>query len=267
MLISNTTMFFSCSRIGKAKNLKENMVEKVSSGMRINKAADDAAGISISESFKAQVRGLSQAERNIQDGISLLQVSDGALQDVQKHLQRMKELAVHASNGTLTDEDRKCIDEEFLQIKNSIDSIAENTEFNGIKLLKENKSIKIQISDKPFTYYDLNLDKLDIEALNIKDSNLSNKTYAEDSLQKIDRSILKLNDSLNSIGASTNELKHALTNTTNSNINLSSSLSRIKDADMASSVMNMVKSDVITQYSEFMYSVSKQDIESVKKFI
>lgn len=128
----NTYNKFNKANISKCKSM-----EKISSGMRINKAADDAAGLSISEKMKAQIRGLEQSSMNIQNGISLIQTTEGALGEIENpYLQRMRELCIQAANGTLTDDDRKKIQSEIDQIKNGIDDIANNTEFNNIKVLR-----------------------------------------------------------------------------------------------------------------------------------
>ncbi|RYD03119.1 hypothetical protein N752_22160 [Desulforamulus aquiferis] len=133
--------------VNKLKNINKNLsksVERLSTGLRINKAADDAAGLSISEKMKAQIRGLQQAQRNIQDGISLIQTAEGGLANIlEPPLQRMRELAIQAANDTLSFEDRQAIQKEISQMISAIDGIADNTEFNGIKLLNGN------VSDEP----------------------------------------------------------------------------------------------------------------------
>ncbi|WP_279041550.1 flagellin [Brevibacillus borstelensis] len=133
---SNIPALNALNRLQKNNKNTASTLEKLSSGFRINKAADDAAGLSISEKMRAQIWGLDQAQRNIQDGISLIQTADGGLAEIQNpNLQRLRELAIQAANDTLTQEDRQSIQEEVEQIKKAIDEIADNTEFNGIKLL------------------------------------------------------------------------------------------------------------------------------------
>ncbi|NGQ97083.1 hypothetical protein G3578_18245 [Brevibacillus sp. SYP-B805] len=135
MIISHNLAALNTYNKLRSNNRKStNALEKLSSGLRINKAADDAAGLAISEKMRAQIRGLEQAKRNVQDGISLIQTAEGALGTVHDILQRMNELAVQAANGTYSDDDRKRIQEEFEELKEEIDNIAKNTEFNGIKV-------------------------------------------------------------------------------------------------------------------------------------
>lgn len=123
------------NKLNKSNTNKSKAMEKLSSGLRINKASDDSAGLSISQKMKAQIRGLEQAQRNIQDGISLVQTAEGGLNEITSYLQRIRELAVQSANGTLTNDDREMIQKEVEQLKEGIDDIANNTEFNGIKLL------------------------------------------------------------------------------------------------------------------------------------
>mgnify|MGYP003376505414 CR=1 FL=1 len=132
-------------------------MEKLSSGLRINRAGDDAAGLAISEKMRAQIRGLNQASRNAQDGISMIQTAEGALSETQAISQRMRELAIQSANGTYTNEDRKLINQEFGQLKKEIDRIASDTEFNGSKVLNGEKSGKdIQFSNGSVTAKDNN---------------------------------------------------------------------------------------------------------------
>ncbi|WP_025843747.1 flagellin [Brevibacillus agri] len=147
MIIShNLAALNTNNRLRNNNRLLTNSLEKLSSGLRINKAADDAAGLTISEKMRAQIRGLEQAKRNIQDGISLIQTAEGALGSIHDILQRMNELAVQAANGTYTDDDRKRVQDEFEELKKEIDNIAKNTEFNGVKLLDGSISGKIRIT-------------------------------------------------------------------------------------------------------------------------
>jgi len=216
---SNGSLLNSFAKLTKNKTSKNQLTEKLSSGKRINKAADDAGGLSISESLKAQVRGLNRAEKNIQDGISMVQVADGAMDEITKTLHRMKELSVQASNGTLTDDDRQAIGEEFEQLKENIDNIAKGTEFNGIKLLNEDKTLVIQTRENPY---------------------LSNHL---------------------------NNLQHAFNNVNNSGSNLTSSLSRIEDIDMATAIMKSVKDDVLINYNKSMLVSARQSNEGVNTVI
>lgn len=267
MLINNIYSFTCSNRMSKIKKEKEKAMEKISSGLKINTAADDASGLAISESFRSQVRGLSRAERNIQEGISMVQVTDGALDDITKQLHKMKELAVNGATDTLSDEDRETLNKEFSQLKDSIDTMSNNTQFNGIKLLDSDKTLSIQIRDNPYASYELKLSEVSLKSIGLSSTDVISQDNASDAISQIDNALNKITSVRTHIGAANNDLAHALNNTINSNSNITSSLSGIRDVNVASSLMGMVKGDVLSRYSEMMYSVSKTTIESVKKFI
>ncbi|AVP54225.1 flagellin [Clostridium tetani] len=267
VLINNIYTFSSTNKINKFKDTKEKVTEKVATGRRINRAADDASGLTISESFKAQVRGLSQAERNIQDGMSLLQVVDGALGDITDNLHRIRELSVHSSNGTLVDEDREALNEELKQIKEAIQTTVENTEFNKIKVLKHDRSLTIQTKDNPYTSMEIKLYDLKLENLELKDADASTQENSQNTILKSQNAVDKINKIRAENGAYYNNLKHTLMNTSNSNLNINSSLSVITDVNTAISLMDIVKTDVLINYSQFMYSNVKGNLEAIKNLI
>jgi flagellin len=267
VLINNIYTFSSSNKLNKFRGNREKTVEKVSTGKRINRAADDASGLTISESFKAQVRGLSQAERNIQDGISLLQVVDGALDDITINLHRIREISVYSANGTLSEEDRQALNGELKAIKESINTIVENTEFNQIKVLKDDRSITIQTKDRPYTTMELKLYNVDINSLGLENADLSTQESSGNTISYAKNALEKINEIRVENGVNYNNLKHALMNTSNSNLNITSSLSVISDINMATSLMNIVKTDVLTNYTEFMYNNTKGNIESIKNLI
>lgn len=255
------------NKLSKNKKADGELIEKISSGKRINRACDDAAGTSISQSFKAQVRGLSQAERNVQDGISLIQVTDGALDEITENIHRMREIAVQAANGSLTDKDRECVDEEFQQLKQGIEEIAKKTEFNNIKVIDGAKSLMIQIKAVPFTAYRVETFDANLANLGIATSDVQNSNNAENALQNINDALEKVLEGKSKLGADLNSLEHSYNDNTNANLNLTSSLSRIEDLDIAGAFVKLVKGQVISKYSEAMSTSVKQDIERVATLI
>ncbi|MDU6876812.1 MAG: flagellin [Clostridium botulinum] len=264
---SNGSLLNSFAKLTKNKTSKNQLTEKLSSGKRINRAADDAGGLSISESLKAQVRGLNMAEKNTQDGISMVQVADGAMNEITKTLHRMKELSVQASNGTLTDDDRQAIGEEFNQLKENIDSIAKSIEFNGIKLLNEDKTLVIQTRDNPYASYDLTLTNNSLQALGIE-------TISINTVDNSNESIGKIKDALNTViknrvelGNHLNNLQHAFNNASNSGSNLTASLSRIEDIDMATAIMKSVRDDVLVDYNKSMLVSARLNNEGINMVI
>ncbi|EKS4342906.1 flagellin [Clostridium botulinum] len=264
---SNGSLLNSFAKLTKNKTSKNQLTEKLSSGKRINKAADDAGGLSISESLKAQVRGLNRAEKNIQDGISMVQVSDGAMDEITKTLHRMKELSVQACNGTLTDDDRQAIGEEFEQLKENIDSIAKGTEFNGIKLLNEDKTLLIQTRENPYLTYDLTLTSNSLQALGIDSININTASNSNESIGKIKNALNTVIKNRVELGNHLNNLQHAFNNASNSGTNLTSSLSRIEDIDMATALMKSVRDDVLIDYNKSMLVSARQSNEGVNNVI
>lgn len=260
---NNKSLLNSFGKLTKNKTAKNQLTEKISSGKRINRAADDAGGLSISESLKAQVRGLNMAEKNIQDGISMIQVADGAMDEITKTLHRMKEISVQASNDVLTDEDRKAIGEEFKGLKEDIDKIIKNTEFNGIKLLNEDKTLNLQIRDNPYASYDLTLTDNSCMALGIDNINVNTTTTANKANAKIDDALNKIISNRTELGCHLNNLQHSFNDVSNSNVNLTSSLSYIEDIDMATALMKSIKDSVLLDCNNSMLAVAKQNNENV----
>lgn len=260
---NNLSLLNSYGKFTSNKTAKNDTTEKIASGKRINKAADDAAGLSIRESFKAQVRGLNVAERNIQDGISLIQVADGAMDEITKTLHRMKEVTVEASNGTLTNEDRSALEEEFNQLNLNIDSIVDKTEFNGIKLLNEDKSLTIKIKDNPDTFYDLTLFDSSTSALGLDTASLSSIASSNEAISKVDEAINKVIVNRTTLGVHSNNLQSAFNEANNSRLNLTSALSQIEDVNMATAIMKSVKDNVLINTNQSMLISARQNNENV----
>lgn len=258
---SNLSALNSFNRVTKNKGVKSELTEKISTGKRIVRAADDAAGLAISESMKAQIRGMSMAEKNIQDGISLIQVTEGAMDEIDKVLNRMKEMAVQASNDTLTDEDRNAIEQEFSQLKDNIDTISRDTEFNGINLLGEDKGITLQIKDTPYITYEVQLKEISTNTLGIKDANITTREKASEANEKIDEALNRTISHRTNLGVSMNRLQHSYNDAQNLGSNLSKSLSGIEDIDMATALMGSIKEKILVDYNQSMLSVAKQDNE------
>ncbi|MCY6959591.1 flagellin [Clostridium brassicae] len=260
---NNISLLNSFGKLTKNKTAKNELTEKISSGKRINRAADDSAGLSISQSFKAQVRGIDMAERNIQDGISMIQVADGAMEEITKTLHRMKEASVQAANGTLTDEDRGAIEEEFKNLKESIDKIVNDTEFNEIKLLNEDKTLNLQIRDNPYASYDLTLTDNSCIALGIDDINVSTVGSSNEANGKIDEALNRITSNRTELGGHLNNLQHSYNDVSNAKINLTASLSQVEDVNMATALMQSVKNNVLLNCNKSMLTSAKLNNENV----
>ncbi|MDG0060813.1 MULTISPECIES: flagellin N-terminal helical domain-containing protein [Priestia] len=217
-------------------------MEKLSSGLRINSAADDSAGLAISEKMRGQIRGLDMASRNAQDGISLIQTAEGGLNETHDILQRMRELTVQAANDTNDEtQDRKAINTELGALTKEIDHIAERTNFNGTNLLKsENTEFKLQIGDTKETYDTLSLDltkiKSDSSTLELDEADtidVSSNSKAIAYLAKVDKAIKTVSESRSYLGGNQNRLEHTINNLDSTQENLTAAESRIRDVDYA----------------------------------
>jgi flagellin len=238
-------------------------MEKLSSGYRINRAADDAAGLAISEKLQSQIGGLDQAQRNAQDAVSLVQTGEGAMQEVTSMLQRVRDLAVQFNNGTLSSSDKAAITAEVSQLCAEISRIGSDTEFNGISLLTGSTSITFQVGAN------------DGETISVTATQLfgAGSTYKVDSgiftfgatvtLASIDAAIQNVSDARADLGAVQNRLEHTLNNLSNYEENLTASESNIKDVDMASEMVTFTKLQVLQQAGTSMLAQANQAPQSV----
>lgn len=231
-------------------------MERIATGHRINRAADDPSGLAISERMRAQIRGLKQASRNSQDAISLLNVADGALHETQAILHRLREIAVYSATGTLSDADREALQMEFTELVNAIDDIAKNTNFNTIPLLDgsrgEENPLLIQIGANSGQNTDIILGNMSAGALDLLDNegnplSIKNPTEANDAISIIDEAQSKVSTQRSYLGAKTRRLEHTINNLENTALNLTEAESRIRDADLAEEILNMVKAQMQMQ--------------------
>ncbi|MDO8188228.1 flagellin [Conexibacter sp. JD483] len=241
---------------GTSNKLAKSM-ERLSSGFRINRAADDAAGLAISEKLRGQIGGLSQARRNVQDGISLVQTAEGSLTEVHSMLQRTRELAVQYTNGTLARGDRDAIASEVTQLTDEITRIRRTAQFNGIQLLDgTNTSITFQVGAN------------DRETITATSSDLANAVRtitltSTDVLRDIDTYINAVSDMRSSFGAVQNRLEHTYNNLSVYQENLSASESRIRDVDMAAEMVNFTKNNILQQAGTSMLAQAQQAPQAV----
>lgn len=234
------------TRIGMNKAL-----EKLSSGQRINRAGDDAAGLAISENLKAQIRGLGQAERNAEDGISLVQIAEGALGEVSNILIRLRELAVQAASDTIGPTERKFLNVEYEQLTSEIDRIANSTEFNRVPLLNGTGAVfDIQIGTRndPISdrlTFDASSADVNIAALGLNLASVSDKISAQNSLASIDQAIISVSGIRADFGALQNRLQSTINNIQTSVENLSAANSRVRDTDVAAETAELTRSNIL----------------------
>ena len=243
-------------------------MERISSGYRINRAADDPAGLAISEKMRAQIRGLGQAARNIQDGISLLQTAEGALNEKHSILHRMRELSVEAANDTLTDNDRKQLALEFDELKKEVTRISKDTEFNTKTLLDGSQStLKIQAGANAGQQIELTIGNMSADAIGIKDLSISTREDADNAIGELDKAINKVSSERSRMGAYTNRLEHAYNNTVNMEENLTAAESRIRDADIAKEMMALTKANILMQAGQYVLSLHMQQAQSILQLL
>ena len=254
-IATNVSSLTSQRHLRETRELLDRSLERLSSGYRINRAGDDAAGLAISEKLRAKIRGLVQAQRNSSDGISLIQVAEGGLNEVQNILVRLRELGVQASSDTIGSRERKFLDLEYQSLKEEVDRIANSTEFNGSVLLDgtggsldfqvntggENLLGVDRISFDAFRL-DVNVDKLGLE-----DANVGNKVDAQRSLATLDKAIEDVSGTRAELGAIENRLSSTIRNLGISVENLSAARSRIKDVDIAEETAEMTKHNILMQ--------------------
>lgn len=226
-------------------------LEKLSSGQRINRAGDDAAGLAISENLKAQVKGLGQAERNAEDGISLVQIAEGALGEVSNVLIRLRELAVQAASDTIGPTERKFLNVEFEQLTSEIDRIANSTEFNRVPLLNGTGAVfDIQIGTRndPISdrlTFDASSADVNIAALGLNLASVADKISSQNSLASIDQAIISVSGIRADFGALQNRLQSTINNISTSIENLSAANSRIRDTDIAAETAELTRNNIL----------------------
>jgi flagellin len=254
-IATNVSSLTAQRHLRNTRSLLDKSLERLSSGYRVNRAGDDAAGLAISERLRAKTRGLIQAQRNSSDGVSLVQVAEGGLQEIHNILTRLRELGVQAASDTIGPRERRFLDEEYQSLKEEIDRIANSTEFNGTFLLDgTGGSLDVQVNtggdnllgvDRiTFNAFksDVNIDKLGLEELSVHD-----KVSAQRSLTTVDEAIDNVSSIRADLGAIENRLTSTIRNLSISIENLSAANSRIKDVDIASETAEMTQQGILMQ--------------------
>jgi flagellin len=245
-------------------------LEKLSSGFRINRAADDAAGLAISEGLRAQVGGLKVAVRNSQDGVSVVQTAEGALTETHSILQRMRDLAVQASNDGGTDPNAKAAaDSEFQQLASELDDISNKTAFNGVKLLDGTFDKAFQVGANAGDTLQVTLTTPSDSATLMGGSvgDLTTSTNASTAITAVDTAIQTVSTSRASLGAQQNRLEHKINNLNVAVENLSASESRIRDTDMALEMVSFTRSQILSQAGTAMLAQANQAPQTVLKLL
>ena len=245
--------------------------EKLSSGYQVNRAADDAAGLSISEKMRNQIRGLNQAVKNAEDGISLIQTAEGNMNEIHSILQRMGELAIKARNDINASEDRKPIDDEIQQLKEEICSITKKAAFNGTQLLDGSMASgrKLQVGANAGQILKISISGTSLSKLNLKDVKVTKAAgtnpgaNASIAIKRIQSAIKHVSAQRSLLGAIQNRLEYTINNLENYSENLTSAESSIRDTDMATEMVNYSKNNILQQAAQSMLSQANQSTQGV----
>ena len=255
------------------KQALDGSLERLASGSRINRAGDDAAGLAISENLRAQIRGMRQAKRNAQDGISLVQVTEGGLNEVSNMIIRLRELAIQAASDTIGDKERGFTDREFQALKSEINRIAESTNFNGNPLLNGKSGtfeFQIGVHNNPLTdrlaYNAQNAD-VTLESLGLIGESIATKSGAQTTLANLDTALTKVNSVRADLGAVQNRLQSTINSLAVSDENLSAANSRIRDADLAQEVSEMTKNNILMQAGISVLGQANQQAQTALKLL
>ncbi|GAB48127.1 flagellin N-terminal helical domain-containing protein [Mobilicoccus pelagius] len=245
---------------------QQTSLERLSSGLRINRAADDAAGLAISENLRSQVNGLNQATSNAQDGISMVQTAEGAMNEVHSMLQRVRTLSVQAANGTNSASNREQIQAEIKQLGDEIGAIASRTNFNGTQLLKGG-TMTLQVGAGKDDQLSFSLGSLDDVATAVKALDVTAADGAKTAIESIDTQIGAVSKSRSNLGAVQNRLEHTIKNLSVSAENLAASESRIRDTDMAKEMTSFTRSQILSQAGTAMLSQANQSTQGVLRLL
>ena len=265
MVVQHNLSAMNTSRqLNMVTSAQSKSTEKLSSGYKINRAGDDAAGLSISEKMRSQIRGLNKASDNAQDGISLIQVAEGALNETHSILQRMNELATQAANDTNTSTDRKAIQQEVDQLTSEIDRIRSTTQFNTQNLLDGKFSKKnLQIGSLSGQSISISVSNMNASSLGVNALKVSSFANAGEAMSKIQAAIDKVSTQRSKLGALQNRLEHTINNLDTTAENTQSAESRIRDTDMADEMVQYSKNNILSQAGQSMLAQANQANQGV----
>ena len=244
-------------------------LEKLSSGYKINRAGDDAAGLAISEKMRAQITGLTMAKKNAKDDISMVQTAEGALTEVHDMLNRMVELATQAANGTYATEDRGYLDQEFQELSEEINRIGSNSNFNGQKLFNDQSTVTLQIGEKGESDYQLSfkISTLTVSALGMNGAGVSTFGAATSAISTVNEAIKKVNEMRATLGATQNRLEHTINNLGVMTENIQDAESTIRDTDIADEMMAYTKNNILIQSAQAMLAQANQVPQGVLQLL
>ena len=254
--------------LGQNVKAVKKATEKLSSGYAVNRAADDAAGLSISEKMRNQIRGINQAVKNSEDGVSLIQTAEGNMNEIHSILQRMGELATKAANDVNDTDDRTTINDEMTQLVTEINSIASKAEFNGTKLLDGKFSGKqLQVGAKAGENMQIDISSMSASSLGVSGLSVSTHADASESMSAITVAIKTVSAARSKLGAKQNRLEYTVNNLTTTNENLTAAESQIRDTDMATEMISYTKYNILQQASQAMLAQANQQPQAVLQLL
>jgi len=275
MRINSMSMFSTAlNMLRRNQSNMEKSMQRLSSGLRINSAADDPSGLAISEKMRAQIRGLKQAQNNVQDAVSFLQTGEGALQQTTDVLQRMRELVIKAQNtGVLSESEQNAIASELASLRDEVDRISKTTTFNSKNMLDgslsgENSAV-FQIGASNSSYDRVSVEINDMSSIGLSKSgekfsiDISTSEKANETLKNIDYALEKVSLQRSSLGATQNRLEYTMNNLETTEENLTAAESRIRDVDMAEEILNYTKYAMLTKVAMAMIAQAKTHYQSV----
>ncbi|WP_024621823.1 flagellin [Metaclostridioides mangenotii] len=273
---NNVNALIANNQMNKNTALQSRSMEKLSSGLRIKRAADDSAGLAISEKMRNQIKGLNQAGLNVQDGISVVQTAEGALEETGNILKRMSQLSVQAANETNTESEREKIVNELTQLNDEVVRMSKTTEFNGKQLLDgTNTSLSLQVGASGSTNNQISVSLVNTSSImaessitkanldKMKTGDAAGTTASRDMMSNIDKALAKVNSARSTIGAQQNRLESTQVNLSNTVENVTAAESRIRDTDVASEMVQLSKLNILAQASQSMLAQANQQPQSV----
>lgn len=273
MVVQHNMQAMNANRqLGVTTDSQKKVTEKLSSGYKVNRAADDAAGLTISEKMRSQIRGLTQASSNAQDGVSCVQTAEGALAEVHSMLQRMNELAVKAANGTNTSADRLAIQKEVSALSSEISRVAQSTQFNTLNLLNGSfsgagKTLQVGTANVSAQRITIKISKMDASTLGVakdgKAISVSTQPKAQEAITKITQAIARVSAQRSDLGAVQNRLEHTIANLDNVVENTTAAESQIRDTDMAKTMVEYTKNNILAQAGTSMLAQANQSTQNV----
>lgn len=274
VITHNMASMVASNNLMNVKGKMAKSSEKLGSGYKLNRAADDTAGLAISEKMRAQIRGLKKASTNAQQGISYIQIADGALGELHSILHRGRELCIQAANDTNTDVDREAIQSEIDELLKEVDNIAENTQFNSMPIFEKGgsastsavptaDSLKLQVGALPLQGVDLNRYNLSKTALNLDGIDVSDYANANAALENFDTGVKIVSEIRSYYGAIQNRLEHTIANVDNTAENTQAAESLIRDTNMADEMTEYSKNNILVQVGQSVLAQANQSTESV----